>query len=404
MQTQMAIQLADKYLMNTYRRAPIAFASGKGVRLTDLDGKSYLDFVAGVAVSALGHSHPALVAAIQAQSARVIHASNLYQIPEQARVAQWLVEHSACDRAFFCNSGAEAIEAAIKLARKFGKQQGPGKYEIIVADHSFHGRTLAALAATAQPKYQHGFEPLPAGFITVPFNDLGALRAAITPMTCAVMLEPVQGEGGVNLARPPYLQGVRRLCDERGLLLILDEIQTGIGRTGKLFAYEHFDIEPDILTLAKALGGGMPIGAMLAKARVAEAFGPGDHGSTFGGNPLACAAALAVLTTVEADGLVAHAAQVGRYLTDQLQGLARTHPVVTGVRGMGLMLAVELSVEAAPVVDAARERGLLINAVKPTTLRLVPPLVVSADEVDEAVRILDAALTVVSQPVGAQRS
>ncbi len=403
MQTEMTIQLADQYLMKTYRRAPVAFASGTGMRLTDLDGKTYLDFVAGVAVNVLGHSHPALVAAIQAQAARLIHVSNLYQIPEQARVAQWLVEHSACDRVFFCNSGAEANEAAIKLARKWGKQQGAGKFEIIVAEHSFHGRTLAALAATAQPKYQQGFEPLPEGFVPVPFNDLDALRAAITEKTCAVMLEPVQGEGGVHPARPAYLQGVRRVCDQRGLALILDEIQTGIGRTGKLFAYEHFGIEPDILTLAKALGGGVPIGALLAKTRFAEAFGPGDHGATFGGNPLACAAALAVLTAV-ADGLVVHAAEVGKYLVEQLEGLARTHPTITEVRGLGLMLAVELRTEAAPIVDAARERGLLINAVKPTTLRLVPPLIVTRADVDEAVRILDAALATAARPVVFKRS
>ncbi len=404
MQTQKTIELADKFLMKTYRRAPVAFASGKGVRLTDLDGKSYLDFVAGVAVNVLGHSHPTLVTAIQSQAARLVHVSNLYQIPEQARVAEWLVEHSACDRVFFCNSGAEANEAAIKLVRKFGKTRGAEKFEIIVADHSFHGRTLAALAATAQPKYQQGFEPLPTGFVTVPFNDLAALRGAITPKTCAVMLEPVQGEGGVHPATPEYLQGVRRLCDERGLVLVLDEIQTGIGRTGKLFAYEHFGIEPDVLTLAKALGGGVPIGAMLAKAHVADAFGPGDHGATFGGNPLVCAAALAVLTTVTGDGLVAHAAEVGRYLADQLQGLARKHAVITGVRGMGLMLAVELSVEAASVVDAARVRGLLINAVRPKTLRLVPPLIVTTTEVDEAIRILDAALETVAQPAIAKRA
>ncbi len=404
MQTQRTIELADKFLMKTYRRAPVAFASGKGVRLTDLDGKSYLDFVAGVAVNVLGYSHPALVTAIQNQAARLVHVSNFYQIPEQARVAQWLVEHSACDRVFFCNSGAEANEAAIKLVRKFGKARGAEKFEIIVAEQSFHGRTLAALAATAQPKYQQGFEPLPTGFVTVPFNDLVALRGAITPKTCAVMLEPVQGEGGVNPATPEYLQGVRRLCDERGLVLVLDEIQTGIGRTGKLFAYEHFGIEPDVLTLAKALGGGVPIGAMLAKTHVADAFGPGDHGSTFGGNPLVCAAALAVLTTVTGDGLVAHAAEVGRYLTNQLQGLARKHAVITGVRGIGLMLAVELSVEAAPVVDAARVRGLLINAVRPKTLRLVPPLIVTTAEVHEAMRILDAALATVAQPAIAKRA
>ncbi len=403
MNPQTVTRLSETYLMNTYRRAPVGFVSGKGARLTDLQGKTYLDFVAGVAVNVLGHSHPALVSAIQTQASRLLHVSNFYQIPEQARVAEWLVEHSACDRVFFCNSGAEANEAAIKLARKYGKQQGAGRFEIIVAEHSFHGRTLAALAATAQPKYQQGFEPLPAGFVTVPFNDIETMRAAVSASTCAVMLEPVQGEGGVIPAELGYLQGVRQLCDDRKLLLILDEVQTGIGRTGKLFAYEHFGIEPDILTLAKALGGGVPIGAMLAKAHVAEAFRPGDHGSTFGGNPLACSAALAVLTTVVAEGLVARAAEVGAYLADRLRALARKHPCVTQVRGLGLMVAVELSVEAAPIVEACRERGLLVNAVKPTALRLVPPLVIAAAEVDEAITILDAALQTVEQMATTKR-
>lgn len=404
MRTSDVIQLTNTYLMQTYRRAPVAFASGKGMYLTDLEGKTYLDFVGGIAVNALGYGHPALIAALQAQAARLLHVSNLYQIPEQAQLAQWLVEHSCGDRVFFCNSGAEAIEAAIKLARKFGRQQEPGRFEILVAEHSFHGRTLAALAATAQPKYQRGFEPLPSGFVPVPFNDLEALRAAITPSTIGVMLEPVQGEGGVNPANPSYLQGVRRLCDERGLVLILDEIQTGIGRTGKLFAYEHFGITPDVLVLAKALGGGVPIGAVVATSRVASAFAPGDHGSTFGGNPLACAAALAVLTTIEAEGLVAQAARVGGYLVDRLQALARKHSIIKEVRGLGLMQAVELAVEAMPIVDAARERGLLVNAVKPTALRLVPPLIVTSADVDAASRILDEVFASAAQPVGGTRA
>ncbi len=404
MDTQTAIQLSDTYLMKTYRRAPVAFATGTGAWLKDLEGKRYLDFVAGVAVNVLGHSHPTLVSALQTQATRLLHVSNFYQIPEQALVAEWLVEHSACDRVFFCNSGAEANEAAIKLARKHGKQKGPGKYEILVAEHSFHGRTMAALAATGQPKYQQGFEPMPAGFTAVPFNDISAMRTAISAATCAVMLEPVQGEGGVIPAEPGYLQAVRHLCNEQGLVLILDEVQTGMGRTGKLFAYEHFGIEPDILTLAKALGGGVPIGAMLAKAHVAEAFQPGDHGSTFGGNPLACTAALTVLRTLVAEDLVTRAAEVGKYLMAQLQALARRQPAIVGVRGLGLMLAIELNIEAAPVVDACRERGLLVNAVKPTALRLVPPLVIGRAEVDEAVRILDAALQAVGQLAVSKRS
>lgn len=397
MDTKSVTEMGERYVMRTYRRAPVAFVSGQGARLVDAEGETYLDFVAGIAVTALGHNHPALTAAIRAQASRLLHVSNLYHIPQQAELARWLVEHSALDRAFFCNSGAEANEAAIKLARRFGKTRGTGGHEILVAEHSFHGRTLGALAATAQPKYQQGFEPLPPGFVSVPFNDLGALEAAAGPASCAVMLEPVQGEGGVTPAAPDYLRGVRRLCDARGLLLILDEVQTGIGRTGRLFAYEHYGIAPDILTLAKGLGGGVPIGAMLARAEVADAFAPGDHGSTFGGNPLACAAALAVLTTIESDSLVDRARDVGAYLFKRLHGLARRQPVITEIRGLGLMAGIEVSIEAAAVVDACRGRGLLVNAVKANTLRLVPPLIITPADVDEAVEILEGALAHVAQ-------
>lgn len=400
MDTQSVTELSEKYLMRTYRRAPVAFISGQGARLTDAEGKTYLDFVAGIAVTGLGHNHPALTAAIRAQASRLLHVSNLYHIPQQAELARWLVEHSAFDRAFFCNSGAEANEAAIKLARKIGKTRGAGRFEIIVAEHSFHGRTLGALAATAQPKYQQGFEPLPPGFVPVPLNDLDALNRAAGAAACAVMIEPVQGEGGIRVASAEYLRGVRRLCDERGLLLIFDEVQTGIGRTGRLFAYEHFGVVPDVIALAKGLGGGVPIGAMLARGDASVTFSPGDHGSTFGGNPLACAAALAVLTTIEADGLVEHAAKVGDYLFGRLRALARRHRMIVDVRGLGLMAAVELSVDAAPVVDACRDRGLLVNAVKPNTLRLVPPLIITPADVDEASEILDASLASVAQPAG----
>ncbi len=370
MDLQTVTELSNKYLMQTYRRAPVAFVTGQGARVVDTEGKTYLDFVAGIAVTVLGHNHPALTAAIRAQAARLLHVA----------------------RAFFCNSGAEANEAAIKLARKYGRSQRDGRFEIIVAEHSFHGRTLGSLAATAQPKYQHAFEPLPAGFHAVPFNDLQALEGAITDATCAVMLEPIQGEGGIHPASPDYLRGVRKVCDARGVLLILDEVQTGIGRTGRLFAYEHYGVVPDVITLAKGLGGGVPIGAMLARSHVADTLVPGDHGATFGGNPLACAAALAVVTTLEADGLLERAATVGTYLMKKLQELARRHPLIREVRGRGLMLAVELGTEAAPVVDTCRQRGLLVNAVTPTALRLVPPLIITQADVDEAVDILDAAL------------
>lgn len=400
MTSQAARELTDRYLMTTYRRIPVAFAFGEGVRLTDLEGKQYLDFIAGIAVSSLGHNHPALVSAVTEQAARVLHVSNLYLVPEQAALARWLVEHSACDRVFFCNSGAEANETAIKLVRKYWRARGASRREIIVAQGSFHGRTLAALAATAQPKYQQDFHPLPPGFVTVPFNDIGALRGAITDDTAAVMLEVVQGEGGYHFAAPEYLSGVRALCNEHGLLLVLDEIQTGVGRTGRWFAYEHFGITPDVVTLAKGLGGGVPIGAVLA-TEAASAFVPGDHGSTFGGNPLACSAAFAVVQTIEREHLLENAAQVGLYFRSRLQQLAARHPAVTDVRGLGLMIAVDLAVEAGPVVEACRDGGLLINAVQPKTLRIIPPLIVSTADVDEALRIMDGVFAKVEAPAPA---
>ncbi|MGH2398918.1 MAG: acetylornithine transaminase [bacterium] len=401
MDTQTTAALTEQYLMNTYRRAPVAFASGRGVWLIDVEGRPYLDFVAGIAVCALGHNHPVLTAAIQAQAARLLHVSNLYLIPEQAALGQRLVEHSALDRAFFCNSGAEANEAAIKLVRKYWHAKGEQRFEIIVANQSFHGRTLGTLAATAQPKYHKGFDPLPPGFTAVPFDDTAALQQAVGPHTAAVMLEVVQGEGGYRFPSPAYLPSVRRLCDEHGLLLILDEVQTGIGRTGRWFAYEHYGITPDIMTLAKGLGGGVPVGALLATEEVSSAFQPGDHGSTFGGNPLACAAALAVVETVEDEDLPAHAAEVGRYFMDQLGALAKRRPVIKEVRGLGLLVAADLAVDAADAVTACRERGLLINAVQPKTLRFAPPLIVTKAEVDQAVMILDAALATIVEPAAA---
>jgi len=393
MDTETVIAWTGRYLMQTYRRAPVAFVEGNGVRIRDADGREYLDFVAGIAVNSLGHNHPRLVQAVQEQAARLLHCSNLYHIPPQAEVAKLLVEHSPFDRAFFCNSGAEANEAAIKLARKFARiHHGPERYGIITATNSFHGRTLATLAATGQEKYRKGFEPLPPGFKEVPFNDLKALEEAVDGSTCAVLLEPIQGEGGVIPATREYLQGARALCNREGLLLILDEVQTGIGRTGKLFAFEHYGVIPDIVTLAKGLGGGVPIGAVLAKEAVAAAFHPGDHGSTFGGNPLSCAASLAVLRTILEDGLLEHVATTGEYLLRRLRELQERSQVVLDVRGIGLMVAVELAVDAAPVVEACMTRGLLVNPVQPKVLRLVPPLIVTREDVDEAVEILGAVL------------
>ena len=390
--TAAVLRQSQEVLMPNYRRAAVAFARGEGAHLYDLEGRAYLDFVGGIAVSSLGHAHPRLVRAIQEQAARLLHVSNLYLIPEQTELARWLTSRSGLDRAFFCNSGAEANEAAIKLARRFHYTRGTGRYEIIVAEHAFHGRTLATLAATPVAKYQEGFSPLPEGFRVVPFNDPGALVAAVNERTGAIMLEPVQGEAGVFPATAEFLAAARALCDAHRLLLIFDEVQTGIGRTGTLFAFQGSGVKPDVITLAKGLGGGVPIGAVLAPAAVAEVFQPGAHGSTFGGNPLACAAALAVVQTVEEENLAAHAAAMGEILQAGLRELGHHAGAITAVRGRGLLVGADLDREAAPLVDACRARGLLVNGVQPRTLRLAPPLIVSAAEIREALAILERAL------------
>lgn len=390
MNTKEIMELGDQYLMRNVGRIPLAPVKGEGARLWDADGREYLDFVSGIAVNSLGHCHPAVVDAIRRQAGTLIHCSNLYYIEEQARLARLLVENSALDKAFFCNSGAEANEAAIKLARKHAKlSRGAEKFEIITALHSFHGRTLATVTATGQPKYHKGFEPLPEGFKYVPFNDLVALEKAVGPATCAVLLEPVQGEGGVNVASRHYLEGVQMLCREHGALLIFDEVQTGLGRTGRFLAHQHFGVEPDILTLAKALGGGFPIGAMLAKEDIAGTFQPGDHASTFGGNPLACAAALAAMEEMLLGGVVENAASTGAYLYEQLKGLGGKYPFVKEVRGLGLLLGMELNMEGKEIVDGCLERGLLINCVNNNVLRFIPPLTITPDDVDRAIAILD---------------
>lgn len=383
----------DQYLFRTYRRAPVAFARGQGVRLWDLEGKEYLDFVAGIATTSLGHAHPVLVQALCQQASRYVHVSNLYHIPEQAQAAKRLVELSSLDRAFFCNSGAEAVESAIKLARRWGRAvRGPDAYEIVVMDGSFHGRTLGALAATGNRRYWEGFEPLPAGFRFVPYDDLDAVSDAVHERTCAVLVEPVQGENGVVVPSPGYLRGLASLCRDRGVLLLLDEVQTGIGRTGQVFAYQHEGIRPDVVALAKGLGGGVPIGAVLAREEVARHLGPGDHGSTFGGNALACAAACAVLDVVAEEGFLERVRRAGARLVAGLRALGERHPVIESVRGIGLLVAADLTVEAGPVVEAALRRGLLVNAVRPKTVRLSPPLVVTETEVDEALQRLEESL------------
>jgi acetylornithine/N-succinyldiaminopimelate aminotransferase len=397
--TASVIREADRVLFRNYKRAPVAFSHGRGVRLFDLEGREYLDFIGGIAVSSLGHSHPALVRAISEQAARYVHVSNLYQIPEQVEAARRLTALAGLPRAFFCNSGAEANEAAIKLARKRGKAvKGPESHEILVTDNSFHGRTLATLAATGNARYRLGFEPMPAGFRFVPYDDLDAMRRAITPATVAILVEPVQGEGGILPPSTGYLAGLSALADANDLLLLFDEVQTGIGRTGKMFAFEHCGIRPDVVTLAKGVAGGMPAGVVLATEEAASHFLPGDHGSTFGGNALASAAICAVLDAIEREGLVENAAAMGTLLATSLEKLRESQPLLGDIRGAGLLVGADLSIEAAPVVEGCLARGLLVNAVRPKTLRFAPPLVVSAAEVDAAVKILDETLAAISLP------
>jgi acetylornithine/N-succinyldiaminopimelate aminotransferase len=386
--TQEWIALSDRYLMATYKRFPILLSRGLGVHLWDNDGKSYLDLVGGIAVCALGHSHPRVVAAIKKQVELLTHVSNLYHIENQIHLARLLVENSCMDKVFFCNSGAEANEAAIKLARKYASEKMKGKFELITMLDSFHGRTLATVTATGQDRFHKGYEPLPAGFRYIPYNDLSALEAAITDQTCGVMVEPILGEGGVVIPSPGYLQGVRKICDDRGLLMIADEVQTGIGRTGSLFACEQEEVVPDMITLAKALGNGFPIGALLASDRVAEAFVPGSHGSTFGGNPLATAAAISVLETLLDEEILENCSRVGEYFLIRLAEMKEKSTRIREVRGRGLIIAVELTIPGADIVNECMQRGLLINCTNNNVLRFVPPLILTKLDVDKAVGIL----------------
>lgn len=385
-----AVMAADAaHYMPVFSRYPIVLERGEGCTVYDADGKAYLDFLAGIAVNALGHAHPALVRAIAEQAGKLIHCSNLFYTAVQAQLATRLAALSGLDRVFLANSGAEANEGAIKLARKWGQAKQAGKGRVVSAIHSFHGRTLATLMATGQPKYQAGFDPLPTGFSYVPYGDLAALKAQMGADVCAVLLEPIQGEGGVHVPAPGYLAAVKALCQEHGALLIFDEIQTGVGRTGKMFAYEHEGIKPDIVTLAKGLAGGVPIGAFLASEEVAQAFSPGDHGSTFGGNPLASAAALAVLDVIEEQDLLAQAENMGRYFSNKLQGLAQEFPsLVKEVRGRGLLLGMELTKEGRGIVLACMEHGMIINCTAGNVLRFVPPLIVTEVEIDRLVAVL----------------
>ena len=387
------INRADKHVMKTYGRYPIVAERGEGCRLWDVDGKAYLDFLAGVAVNNLGHCHPKVVAALREQAGRLLHCSNFYHIPQQVELAEWLCEHSFAERVFFCNSGAEANEAAMKLARKHSNEKhGEDRFEVITALASFHGRTIGAISATGQEKVKAGFTPMLEGFKHVPFGDVEAMRQAITPQSCAIMLEPLQGEGGVNVAPSGYLKAVRELCDEFDLLLIFDEVQVGCGRTGTLWAYEQDEVIPDVMTLAKALAGGPPIGALLTTERLAASLGPGTHGSTFGGNPLVCAAALAAMQTINEKTLLDNCRAMGAYLTEKLEQLKGKYSFIKEIRGRGLIIGVELDIEGGPLVVKAMERGLLMNCTVGNVLRFVPPLIVNRAEIDEAMTILDEVL------------
>jgi predicted acetylornithine/succinylornithine family transaminase len=388
MTTRQLVDAEHTYLMATFKRLPITLVEGRGVLAKDDQGREYVDMVAGIAVNLLGHAHPAVAQAVAEQAARLVHTSNLYYSEPQVQLAKRLVELSFPSRVFFANSGAEANECAIKIARKWGKLRRNGAYEIITAEKSFHGRTLATITATGQPKYSEPFSPLPAGFVHVPYGELGAVLEATTDLTVAVMLEPIIGESGVIVPPDGYLEGVRAWCDEQDLLLILDEIQTGLGRTGTWFAHQQHGITPDVMTLAKGLGGGVPIGACLAAPR-ADVLEAGDHGSTFGGNPLACAAALAVLRTLGEDGLVQRSLEMGELLAGELKELEG----VQEVRGRGLMQAVVFREPIARELQSkCLEEGVIVNATDDRTIRLVPPLVISAEEIDRAVAAMRRAL------------
>ncbi|MFQ5901435.1 MAG: aspartate aminotransferase family protein [Thermodesulfobacteriota bacterium] len=395
MNTKALIEISTRYLANTYSRFPVVITKGKGCSVWDIEGKEYLDFVSGLAVCNLGHSHPDIVKAIQEQAERLIHISNLYHIEPQARFAELLCKNSFADKVFFCNSGAEANEAAIKLARKYVSDRGlQDRFQIVTMEMSFHGRTLATLSATAQAKFHKGFEPLLEKFIYVPFDDIGAVEKALSPSVCAVMVEPVQGEGGVNLPDKNYLRELMELCKEREVLLIFDEVQAGMGRTGKLFAHEHYGVTPDIMTLAKGLAGGVAMGAMLATNKVAKSFTPGTHASTFGGNPIAASAGIAALTAILEKGVLDNCRRLGGYLVQKLQKLKFKYPFIKEIRGLGLMIGIDLSCPeiGKEIVTESLKRGLLVNCTADTVLRFLPPLIVTEKEVDKMMEILEVVL------------
>ena len=376
-----------RYVIPSYGRTPLVLVRGRGSWLWDSEGKKYLDFFPGYAVSGLGHCHPMVVRAVVEQARQLLHVPNTYYNPQQGRLAELIVEHAFPGKCFFCNSGAEANEAAMKLARKAGQKRG--RYEIISMLSSFHGRTLATVTATGQTKYQEGFGPLLPGIRHVPFGDIGALARAVSEKTCAVMIEPIQGEGGIVVAPPEYFVALRRLCDERGILLIMDEVQTGMGRTGEYFAYQHVGVTPDIMTLAKTLGGGVAIGAMLAATRYADILQPGTHASTFGGNPLACAAGIATFEAIEKEQILKNVRRMGRYLRGRMERLAARYPFIKEVRGEGLMMGMRLTIDGTMVVAECLKRGMLTNSTGDNVLRFMPAMTVKKQEIERAIRIVD---------------
>ena len=388
--TSELMERAEQVIASTYKRFAVVFSKGSGATLFDTDGRSYTDFVAGIAVCNLGHAHPKICKTLASQANSLWHVSNLYYSIPQIELAGWLVDHSFADRVFFGNSGAEANEAAIKLARRYFKERNqPQRFRIITMQRSFHGRTMATLSATGQDKIKKGFDPVLDGFDFVDFNDAQALKSAIGAATCAVMLEPIQGEGGVRCPDAEYLKDVRSICDDAGILLIFDEIQTGMGRTGKLFAYEHFGVEPDIMTLAKALANGLPMGAMLAKEHVAAAFGPGAHASTFGGTPIVSSVARDVCKILVDDNIIEHGHRMGQYFKEKLLGLKKRHTLIADVRGIGLLLGMKLTIDGAAFVTQCMDRGFLINCIQDNILRFVPPLIITEEEIDSLIDCLD---------------
>jgi len=390
MTTQETIELFNKYVIANYGRLPRVMVKGEGCYLWDAEGNKILDMFPGWAVSGIGHCHPKVVEAIRRQVGELIHIDNTFYSEPQGRLAQMLSERAFGGKCFFCNSGAEANEAALKLARLHTAKE---KYKFITCEGSFHGRTFATITATAQPKYHEGFLPLLPGFVYIPFNDVAALESAFSDEVAAVLVEPIQGEGGINVATPEFLQAIRRLCDQKGAMMILDEVQTGMGRTGKWFGYQHFDVEPDMMSMAKTLGGGVAIGAMMAKPEIAASLVPGKHASTFGGNCLACAAGVATIEAIEESHLLQHAAEMGQYAQERLRSLKEKHSVIDHVRGIGLMIGIQLTRPGAEIVAKCLDKGLRINCTHDTVIRFMPPMIVTKEQIDEAVGIFDSVLS-----------